>query len=148
MHRRSLDEGTAEEGVIQQLRDRGYRVTPQRRLVLEAVARADHHVSAEEIYVYACSRCPRVSRSTIYRALKLLQGLDLVTEADLGDRRVRYHFGAKGQHHHLVCLKCGTVTELDQALLASLAMTLRQNYHFQPRMSHLTFFGHCAQCQH
>ena len=144
---RFLGEATVEEGVVQRLRDRGYRITPQRRLVLEAVASADQHISAEEIYVHARSRYPLVNKSTVYRALKLLKELGLVTETDLGDGRVRYHFGAKGHHHHLVCLKCGAVMELDQALLVPLETALRQNYRFQPQMNHLAIFGYCAQCQ-
>jgi Fur family ferric uptake transcriptional regulator len=142
-----LDEATTDQ-VTEQLRDRGHRITPQRRLVLEAVAAADQHISAEEIYAQVHSRYPLVNKSTIYRSLKLLKELDLVTETDLGDGRVRYHFGAKGHHHHLVCLKCGTVTELDQALLTPLEVALRENYHFRPQLNHLAIFGYCAQCDH
>ena len=89
------------------LTELGYRLTPQRMMVLSAIENSDDHISAEEIYVQVIAKYPHVNISTVYRTLELLGRLGLVTETDLGGGRVRYHSAEKGHHHHLVCQECG-----------------------------------------
>ena len=130
----------------ERLRELGYRLTPQRLMILEAVEAADDHISAEEIYVQVRERYPHMNISTIYRTLELLKELGLVFATDMGDGRVRYHFSDKGHHHHLVCQKCGAIYDLDEAVLRPLQDTLRRKYHFRADISHLAIFGRCARC--
>jgi len=80
----------------------GYRLTPQRLMILGAVEEADSHISAEEIYAQVRARYPHMNISTVYRTLELLGELGLVTETDMGDGRVRYHCMGKGHHHQSV----------------------------------------------
>ena len=89
------------------LRDKGYRLTPQRMLVLEAIENSSDHISAEEIYSKARTKYPYMNISTVYRTVELLKELGLVTETDLGSGRLLYHPASKAHHHHLVCQKCG-----------------------------------------
>jgi Fur family ferric uptake transcriptional regulator len=77
--------------IISRLSHKGYRMTPQRMMILEAVEAAKDHISAEEIYTRVCNRYPHLNISTVYRTLELLKELKLVTETDMGDGRVRYH---------------------------------------------------------
>jgi Fur family transcriptional regulator, ferric uptake regulator len=93
------------------LRASGYRVTPQRQLVLEAVTRL-HHASPEEICAEVNQTARGVNVSTVYRTLELLEQLGLVTHTHLGHGAPRYHLAAEAQHVHLVCRQCGRVTEL------------------------------------
>ncbi len=86
-----------------ELSEQGYRLTPQRLMVLSAIEKSDHHISAEEIYAQITARYPNVNISTVYRTLELLERLGLVTKTDLGEGTVRYHSAEKGHHHHLVC---------------------------------------------
>jgi len=125
----------------------GYRLTPQRLMILEAVEGADSHISAEEIYSQVYARYPHLNISTIYRTLELLKELGLVTETDLGDGRVRYHSIRKGRHHHLICQKCGQVFDIEEETLSPLWSEINQQYDFQVDMKHLAFFGLCAKCQ-
>ncbi|MDD4859400.1 MAG: Fur family transcriptional regulator, partial [Dehalococcoidales bacterium] len=76
---------------LSRLREKGYRLTPQRMMVLEAIEDNPNHVSAEEIHAQVAAKYPNVNISTIYRTLELLKKLGLVTETDLGGGRVRYH---------------------------------------------------------
>jgi len=134
-------------GCDQTLKGQGYRLTPQRIMVVEALHGADEHVSAEEIYTQVKARYPYANISTVYRTLELLKELGLVTETDLGDGRVRYHPAEKGHHHHLVCHKCGKIIDLPESALFHLEETLSRDYRFQPDLKHLAIFGVCADCQ-
>lgn len=132
--------------IISRLSRRGYRLTPQRMMILEAVEAAEGHISAEEIYTRVCARYPHLNISTVYRTLELLKELGLATETDMGDGRVRYHSIKKGHHHHLVCQRCGQIIDLDESVLSPLKDTLSREYRFDADLRHLAIFGRCSQC--
>src|SRR3974390_1510171 len=98
----------------QELRGRGYRVTPQRQLVLEAVTKLEH-ASPEEIWADVQQTASGVNISTIYRTLELLEQLGLVTHTHLGHGAPRYHLAAEADHVHLVCQQCEQVNQVDPA---------------------------------
>jgi len=133
-------------GIANKLSELGYRLTPQRMMVLSAIENSDNHISAEEIYAQIVVKYPNVNISTVYRTLELLKRLGLVTETDLGGGRVRYHSAEKGHHHHLVCEKCGTIIDIDESTLARLQDVLLHRYNFSARLSHLAIFGRCVNC--
>ena len=129
------------------LSEQGYRLTPQRLMILSAVENSDDHISAEEIHAQIIAKYPNVNISTVYRTLELLKRLGLVTETDLGEGRVRYHPADKGHHHHLVCQECGAIIDLDESLLYPLKSALLQEYRFSADLRHLAIFGRCANCK-
>jgi len=129
------------------LRELGYRLTPQRMLILTALQQSNDHVSAEEIHVQVRAKYPHVNISTIYRTLELLKNLGLVTETDLGSGRFRYHFADKGHHHHLICERCGATIEVDESLFLPLKRTLLNEHGFRANINHLAIFGRCTKCQ-
>jgi Fur family ferric uptake transcriptional regulator len=129
------------------LRENGHRLTPQRMLVIEALHNADRHISAEELYKQLHSRYPYANISTVYRTLELLKELNLVTESDFGEGRVRYHVAEKGHHHHLVCHSCGKTIDLEESALHPLKDTLLQKYGFAADLRHLAISGECRACR-
>ena len=129
------------------LSEQGYRLTPQRIMILSAIENSDNHISAEEIYAQIVAKYPNVNISTVYRTLELLKRLGLVTETDLGEGRVRYHPAEKGHHHHLVCRECGVIIDLDESVLAPLKSTLFHEYRFDADLRHLAILGRCLNCQ-
>lgn len=133
--------------IISRLGEMGYRLTPQRILVLKAIENSANHISAEEIYGQVIEVYPHVNISTVYRTLDLLKRLGLVTETDLGGGRVRYHPADKGHHHHLVCQECGKVIELDDSVLVPLKNMLYNEYDFDADLKHLGIFGRCGRCR-
>ena len=135
------------EDIAGKLSAQGYRLTPQRMMVLSAIENSDDHISAEEIYAQIVAKYPSVNISTVYRTLELLKRLGLVTETDLGEGRVRYHPAEKGHHHHLVCQECGAIIDLDESLLAPLKSALLQEYKFQADLRHLAILGRCIKCR-
>jgi Fur family ferric uptake transcriptional regulator len=133
--------------IISRLSEQGYRLTPQRMMVLDAIENSEHHISAEEIYAQVIAKYPHLNISTVYRTLELLHRLGLVTETDLGGGRVRYHPADKGHHHHLVCQECGRVIDLDESVMDNLKQVLQKDYNFTPDIRHLALFGTCADCK-
>lgn len=132
---------------FQALKEKGYRLTPQRAIILETLHQAEGHITAEEIYGRVQAKYPEINKSTVYRTLELLKNLNLVAETDLGGGRLCYHHIEKGHHHHLICQRCGRVVDVDEGVLAPLKDFLTKNYDFLPDISHLAIFGHCMGCR-
>jgi Fur family transcriptional regulator, ferric uptake regulator len=128
------------------LRASGYRVTPQRQLVLEAVTRLEH-ATPEEIYAQVRQTAVGINLSTVYRTLELLEQIGLVTHTHLGHGAHRYHLAANAQHVHLVCRGCDAIIQLDPAAVSTLVTDLESQYGFQTDVGHLTVFGTCVQCR-
>jgi Fur family ferric uptake transcriptional regulator len=133
--------------IVNKLSEQGYRLTPQRMMVLSAIESGDGHISAEEIYAQVVAKYPHVNISTVYRTMELLKHLGLVTETDLGDGRLRYHPADKGHHHHLVCTECGAIIDIDESVLSDLKSKLLREYKFNADLKHLAILGRCANCR-
>ena len=134
-------------GIIDRLKKLGYRLTPQRMMIVSAIENSNDHISAEEIYSQVVDKYPNVNISTIYRTLELLEQLGLVTKTDLGGGRVRYHPADKGHHHHLICQECGAIIDLNESVLSSLKDALLREYSFVADLRHLGIFGRCVKCR-
>jgi Fur family ferric uptake transcriptional regulator len=136
-----------DKSLPQVLRDHGYRLTPQRLMVLEAIEASHDHVSAEEIHARACLQYPYLNISTVYRTLELLKDKGLVAETDLGGGRFLYHPVGKAQHHHLVCRKCNGVHDIDIDAMSELRRELLARHGFSAELEHIAIFGTCANCE-
>ena len=133
--------------LIAELRKRGYRLTPQREMIVQAIAHAGRHVTAEEILAQVQARTTAVNVATVYRTLELLAELGLVSRADLGGGKVTYASIRHGPHCHLVCRQCGCVIEADHALVEPLVERLEEQYGFDAELNHLAIPGLCAGCR-
>ena len=135
------------ESLLEVLRQKGHRLTPQRMLVLEAIEASDDHISAEEIHTQAHAKYPYMSISTVYRTLVLLKELGLVAESDLGGGHFLYHPAGKAHHHHLVCRKCGKVRDIEASVVERLRGELRVRHSFNAELEHMAIFGTCEACR-
>jgi len=136
-----------DERLIETLHARGERLTPQRLLVLETVRQDGGHLTAETIHARVAARYPYINRATIYRTLTWLTEQGLICVTDLGAGKEEYQYLTREHHHHLVCLTCGERQEFPDALVAPLAVVIREQYGFAPRLDHLAVFGLCRRCQ-
>ena len=134
------------QSLLEILREKGFRLTPQRMMVVEAIEGSEDHISAEEIGARARAKYPYINMSTVYRTLELLTEQGLVIETDLGGGRLVYHPTGKAQHHHLVCRKCGKVTDIDASVFQQMKEQLRARYGFEAELEHLGVFGVCRSC--
>ncbi|MBV9163225.1 MAG: transcriptional repressor [Pseudonocardiales bacterium] len=126
------------------LHKRGMRMTPQRQLVLDAV-RELQHATPERICAHVQRVAPAVNITTIYRTLDLLEGLDLVRHTHLGHGAPSYSTHAH-EHIHLVCHRCGGVTEIPPGELTVLTEQLQERFGFVLDPSHLALSGRCGRC--
>jgi Fur family transcriptional regulator, ferric uptake regulator len=128
------------------LRQRGLRMTPQRQLILDAVATMPGHFSADQVYQQVVRAFPDVNISTVYRTLEVLEELGVVRHIHFHDGVAQYERAEAAQHHHMVCSRCGADTELDLDVLQPLAAELKRRYGFEADLAHSAIVGVCRGC--
>lgn len=128
------------------LRSEGYRLTPQRQLVLEAVQTLEH-ATPDEVLRRVQERASGVNASTVYRTLDVLEKIGLVSHTHLGHGPPTYHSASSPVHVHLVCRNCGWVGEVDPGLADGFVAALDRARGFETDLRHLTAFGLCAECR-
>ncbi len=127
------------------LRSSGYRLTPQREIILRAVQRLSH-ATPDEVLVEVRRESSAVNLSTVYRTLEVLEELGLIRHAHLSDRAPTYHSVGGHEHFHLVCRNCGRITSVDPEVASGFVGRLGGEYGFVPDLGHLTVFGECVEC--
>jgi len=136
------------EGIfLQQLRERGFRLTPQREMVLKVMHQIEGHATAEEIYARVQRLSSSIDISTVYRTLELLQEFDLVVAMDLEDGQQHYELlGVHGAHCHLQCRSCGALIGVSTDKLQPLVEQMQEAYGFEVDVNHLMIPGLCQEC--
>lgn len=135
------------------LSERGYKMTPQRKEILQIfVEHSDyHHMSAEDVYKILRENDSEVGLATVYRALDLLSELGILVKVDFGDGCARYELNTADpkihRHHHLICLKCNKVIEFEEDLLEMLEAYIEKQSGFQILNHEVKFFGYCSECR-
>ena len=104
------------------------------------------HATADEIFAAAQERYPYLNISTVYRTLELLRDIGIISETDLGDGRRQFALLSDDRHHHLICLRCGYVQEIDDQPFDNLRASLQAAHGFDARIDHLAIFGTCQVC--
>ncbi|HMM21004.1 MAG TPA: Fur family transcriptional regulator [Selenomonadales bacterium] len=135
------------ENLLQKLREKGYKMTPQRRAVVTALLECGEFPSAQTILEHVKHTLPDVSLDTIYRNLALLVELGLVQEIHLRGRESNVFELTVTHHHHLVCLSCGKTLCLDHCPIdhRDVAKAAKQGFEI---VSHsLEFYGYCRTCR-
>lgn len=137
---------TCTEPALQRLRQRGFRLTPQRLCVLEILHAAPQHLTPQQVYEQAQTILPGLTEPTIYRTLEFLtqQGLAQVSLSAAG--KLSYEL-TRQAHHHLVCRACGAQSEISHQALEEVYRSLEASSGFQLNTGHLTFLGLCSDCQ-
>lgn len=128
----------------------GYKYTEQRQLVLDVLSEhPDLHLSSDDICEYLKQKKINIGQSTVYRTLLMLDKMKIVRKTDLDDGFTRYELydhNEEHAHHHLICSKCGSVTDIKDDLLNDLENQIYQNYGFKVKDHCLKFIGECKNC--
>ena len=135
-----------QQSILDELRERGVRLTPQRLLILNAVAQGEGHLGVDEVFRQARETYPYMDIATVYRTLHLLKKMGVVTEVAIGDR---LHFeitDPNRRHHHMVCRVCGGAYDLAPDYLDEFRNTLTREFAFEPDLDNFTVTGVCANC--
>lgn len=134
----------------EQLKERGYKLTSQRQAVLDVILNHEgQHLSTEEIYDLVKETSPDIGLATVYRTLLLLDRMELVYKLDLDDGCSRYEINRHNEdhrHHHLICTKCGMVSEVQEDLLDSLEEQILRENNFIVKDHRVKFYGYCKKC--
>ena len=137
--------------VEEKLRSHEYKMTPQREHVLGVLLdNRDKHLSAEDVYTLVKQDFPDVGLATVYRTLELFTTFDIVQSVDFGDGRKRYEVITDSKkvhrHHHLICIKCGKIIEMNEDLLEDLEKRVTSYYDFCITNHELKIYGNCNEC--
>lgn len=133
--------------VAHRLRDEGYRLTPQRKLVWDVLRRADHHLTAEEIHRQVVTEAPDFNLTSVYRTLSLLAQLGMVTEVRLGGGRGHWEVAHADEEFHLVCDVCGRVEHHRGTLVSGIRTHLGESHGFTATDVELVVHGECERCR-
>ena len=128
------------------LKEKGFKLTPQRRLILQYIHDNAAHVTAEEIIKFVEERAPGIDKSTVYRTLDLLESTGCVLKSEVDGHSI-YHHTEEGHHHHLICRGCGNSIDCDDNLFSGVVNTLISRYDFQPDLKHMVIQGLCGKCR-
>ncbi len=138
---------TCEDRFLSQLRQRGFRFTPQRRAILQVMHMLDTPETAELILQRATVITAGINRSTVYRTLEVLAELGFVAVIEAADGQRHYLLaGDEEPHIHLVCQSCGKVNAVSFTKHDSLATHLWDDHHFKINTRTFTISGICRDC--
>ena len=134
--------------ILDTLRQRQFRITPQREMIIAALLQGEHHehLTAEAVFTTVQGQTSAVNLATVYRTLNFLVEQGLIHRTDLGEGGVVYSSLHHGPHIHLVCRQCGQVAEMEAAPLDRLAQQCRQAHGFVVDLHHVSLPGLCAAC--
>jgi Fur family peroxide stress response transcriptional regulator len=132
--------------LIAALKERDFRLTPQRVELVRLIASSQEHPSASQLYEEIRHRFPTMSPATVYKTLALLKDMDQVLEIDLWDDR-HYDGNRPGPHPHLVCTECGKILDGDLALDPSAIRKLENVSGYRILRPQFTFYGLCPRCR-
>jgi len=132
---------------ITKIRSLGYRLTPQRRLVMEILEESQEHIDAERLFFQAKRRDPNISLATVYRSLALLKEAGLVQEHHLGEEHGHFETAGAIPHYHFTCLKCGQVIEFEAPQVRAMVDVLGESKDLQVTQIQLHLSGYCSNCR-
>jgi Fur family transcriptional regulator, ferric uptake regulator len=135
------------DSAIDALRANGLRVSAARRIVLEALYRADGPVTAEQVANGLAGRLPRSDLATVYRNLETLEEMGLVRHVHLGHGPGLYAPAGTGEREYLVCGACGAVKAVEPAAMEPVRSEIRKRFGYDARFSHFPILGVCRDCE-
>lgn len=139
------------ERIKEALHDARYKLTPQREVTVRVLLENESsHLSAEDVFMKVKDKYPEIGLATVYRTLELLNELNVLDKVNFGDGVSRYDLrkeGAQHFHHHLICIHCGSVEEVEEDLLTDVEKIVTRDFDFEIIDHRLTFHGVCRNCK-
>ena len=123
-----------------------YRLTRQRRVILEELAKVTSHPSADEVYEMVRRRLPRISLGTVYRNLEVLSETGMIQKLAPGGSHMRFDANCHA-HYHIRCVRCGRVDDAPVAPLPDIEQSLRKQTDYEVMGHSVEFLGVCPACK-
>lgn len=133
--------------MLSKLREKKFRITPQRLAVLKTLAFSDGHPSVEEIYDGVKADFPTTSLATVYKTVTLLKQLDELLQLEFSDSGNRYDGNKPFPHPHVICNECGAVIDLDLDVMSNISEEMAKKTEYDITSHRLDFYGVCPRCQ-
>lgn len=131
--------------VMELLRAKGLRMTPQRRAIVSEVMRTQGHISPTSVARKVQGEMPGVNASTVYRTLTLLEDVGVLSHSHL-ETGAEYHRAAEAEHVHLTCGRCGRDDALSLGEAKKLQQLIGAHNGFEADLTHFAITGRCAEC--
>jgi Fur family transcriptional regulator, ferric uptake regulator len=131
--------------VLELLRSKGLRMTPQRRAIVSEVMRTQGHISPAAVSRRVEAEMPGLNPSTVYRTLTLLEEVGVLQHSHL-ESGAEYHKADEAQHVHLTCHRCGRDDELSLKEAKRLGDLIHAHHGFAADLTHFAITGLCASC--
>ncbi len=131
--------------IVKSLKEKGFKVTPQRIAVYEILRCTKEHPTVDMIYNKLQPLYPTMSLATVYKSLEVFKELNLVQELNVGEDKFRYDANVN-QHPHITCLVCGKVEDVDDEMLFNLLEQVSNKTGYRLVTQQLYFFGYCPGC--
>jgi Fur family peroxide stress response transcriptional regulator len=135
------------EELVNKLREREYRLTPQRIALLRLLAASEGHPSASHLYDQIKDQFPTTSLATVYKTLNVLKEMDEVLELGFSGDDNRYDGNKPYPHPHLICIRCQKILDPEVSLAQNLIQEVAQSSGYQIVGHRLDFYGLCPDCQ-
>ena len=133
-----------EQRLMKSLRERGYKLTPQRLEIIRLLSKDTSHPGAMDILKMVRKKTPQISMSTVYYTLDILKKEGLILELEFYDRDNRYDVNVSN-HINLICRKCGKIEDFTEALSFSSEM-IEDKTGFRPVGMRFEYYGYCKSC--
>lgn len=132
------------------LKEKGYKFTNQRQYIFEVVTENEgKHLNSQEIYELVRQKYPEIGVATVYRTLTLLEEMGVIYGVDFEDGFRRYEItkdDEEHRHHHLICLECGAIKEVEEDLLDTIEEVISKKNNFKVINHRVKFYGYCENC--
>lgn len=131
--------------IADRVRESGFRLTPQRQLILDKLCDLGGHASVVEVFEQVNQVSSVIDKATVYRGLKFFEELGVVVSAEIASTTI-YEIASEIPHHHLECVECGNVSSFEHSYVSGLEKALLSDLGFTPNINHLTIKGICRHC--
>jgi Fur family peroxide stress response transcriptional regulator len=132
--------------LIGSLREKGLKITPQRLAIFKILKDNKSHPCAEEIYLKVRKEFPTISLATVYQTLDTLEHIGGIRVLKCDKKKTRYD-GDLSPHHHLVCIRCHKIMDLQYDYSKTLKLPRSMKNRFQVNEFKVLFYGICEECK-
>lgn len=137
----------SDASAIEALRSKGYKATPQRIAICRIALSSRTHPSAQQVYGEVKKIFPTVSLATVYKTLEVLKDLEMLQEINFPKGQARFD-SYMTPHINLICLKCGSIADLDDVTVAEITRRVAASTKFKPAGQRMDVYGLCQKCAH
>lgn len=128
------------------LKDQGYKLTGQRRIIIEVFEECPAHYTAHEVFEKVKFQNPNINFSTVYRNLELLCKIGVVNKLNISNKTSHFELAHNEHHHHVICLKCGEMQSIDMCPYGELKVSDLDELGFVPVNHKFEIYGYCKKC--